>query len=630
MVAAVAMFAAASCTQELENKVPEAVEETVVFTASVDGAETKAVLGVNGEGKKVSNWVSGDAITILNGTAGFDFTTEDEGLIAAFSYTGSDFEGDKFIAVYPAGTYTADVDAKTVNAYIPTYQGAKKDTYNEKAALAVAYTEDNTLTFNNAHALLKFTINGSNIKAVEFYGNNDEAITGNMLVSLNEDDSIKSVVGQDTVFEEGKENEWTSKGTWVKIYSEDEANDWVFEDGATYYAAIAPANFTQGFSVNFILDDDTKVEKVKTTANPKDLVAGTILNLGTFEYTAPEFEPKNWGIVGSMSGWGPDIASMTFADGWYVAEGLTIRDSDTFKLRVNGSWDEQLTYTTSPMETGVEYDAVDGDGQDNMKVAVSGIYSVYLSADETKIKVVKTADLPTESTPDQPSDWAVAGKFNGWTDLAMVTTSTPDLFVAKNVELSDYDEFKIKAKKVSEENDGWSTSYGVSNVNYINENVFFSVASGSNVNISNVSAGNYDIYFDLVGGKVYLMTADTDHTSATEQTTNGTAPVIVNAKTIYLNTGGSSLWNQSEAWFEAWIWGDGDQWVTFKETDEADIYSVEVPSGTTGLKILRRGPEHAAGSWDSKWNNTSDITLNGNNCITITGWGETNWTLSTK
>ena len=35
MVAAVAMFAAASCTQELENNAPEAKGETVVYTASV-------------------------------------------------------------------------------------------------------------------------------------------------------------------------------------------------------------------------------------------------------------------------------------------------------------------------------------------------------------------------------------------------------------------------------------------------------------------------------------------------------------------------------------------------------------------------------------------------------------------
>ena len=409
MVAAVAMFAAASCTQELENNVPEAVEETVVFTASVDGAETKAVLGENAEGKKVSTWVSGDAITILNGTAGFDFTTEDEGLTAAFSYTGSDFEGDKFIAVYPAGTYTADVDAKTVNAYIPTYQGAIKDTYNEKAALAVAYTEDNTLTFNNAHALLKFTINGSNIKAVEFYGNNNEAITGNMLVSLNDDDSIKSVEGQDTVFEEGKENEWTGKGTWVKIYSEDEAHGWVFEDGATYYAAIAPANFTQGFSVNFILDDDTKVEKVKTTANPKDLVAGTILNLGTFEYTAPEVEHSGWSLPGGHNGWNTTQTYLFEEGDYYVVKNVSGLDNGFKFHHAEFGW--KGVGSTDPVAVGQWHKL---NGESNISLADSEAYDIYMTKDGTQFQAV-LAGSAVPSAPAAVADfWGIIGVGGDW------------------------------------------------------------------------------------------------------------------------------------------------------------------------------------------------------------------------
>ena len=49
----------------------------------------------------------------------------------------------------------------------------------------------------------------------------------------------------------------------MKIYSEDEANGWCFEDGATYYAAVAPADFTKGVSINYILADDTKIDGAK-------------------------------------------------------------------------------------------------------------------------------------------------------------------------------------------------------------------------------------------------------------------------------------------------------------------------------------------------------------------------------
>lgn len=282
MVAAVALFAAASCNKQLPQENLPTVGETVVYTASTDGAGTKAVLN---ETTKKSEWVENDAITVHDGEKDWTFTTAKAGANVDFSNSEGFGAYRPVLAVYPAGTYAVDVKDKTVNAYSPKYQPARKGTYNEGAALAVAYSVNDQFAFKNAHALIKFTIKGTNIKAVEFYGNNSEAITGNMLVSLNEDNTIKSVVGQDTIFEEGKSEQWTGKGTWMKIYSEDEANGWCFEDGATYYAAVAPADFTKGVSINYILADDTKIDGAKKTENRVNLTASTILNIGELEFT---------------------------------------------------------------------------------------------------------------------------------------------------------------------------------------------------------------------------------------------------------------------------------------------------------------------------------------------------------
>ena len=82
MVAAVAIFAAVSCNKELPqgNELP--VGETVVYTASVDGADTKAVLN---EDTKKSEWVAGDAITVHDGTKGWNFVADKAGQHADFS-----------------------------------------------------------------------------------------------------------------------------------------------------------------------------------------------------------------------------------------------------------------------------------------------------------------------------------------------------------------------------------------------------------------------------------------------------------------------------------------------------------------------------------------------------------------
>ena len=94
---------------------------------------------------------------------------------------------------------SVNVEAKTVNAHIPTWQEAKTKSYHPNAAIAIAYTEDNTLAFKNATALLKFTVKNDNVKSVTFYGNKEEAVSGNVLISLaDKNNKIESVVGQET------------------------------------------------------------------------------------------------------------------------------------------------------------------------------------------------------------------------------------------------------------------------------------------------------------------------------------------------------------------------------------------------------------------------------------------------
>lgn len=750
MVAAVAIFAAASCNKELPqgNELP--VGETVVYTASVDGADTKAVLN---EDTKKSEWVADDAITVHDGTTGWTFTAKEAGPNVDFSNSEGFGKYRPVIAVYPAGTYTANVTEKTVNANIPTYQPARKGTYNEEAALAVAYSENDQFAFKNAHSLIKFTIKSSSIKAIEFYGNNNEAITGNMLVSLNDDNTVRSVVGQDTVFEEGKENEWTGKGTWVKIYSEDETNGWCFENGATYYAAVAPVNFTKGVAINYILADDTKVEAVKKTDNPVNLTPSKILNIGDLEYEAPVVH--EWAVAGTFNGWSTTANPMELVDGYYVVKNVTglnysdpnkgetgsstgikfvnngdiwrggegkvtagtwyyvwgdgrnvyvegaeandaydiylnpsegdygkyvivaagnpmpedvvveeevvvdywavigsmtdnwgsevkmtlegdlyvakdvkILTSDQFKFRANGDANWTINRGAEGAADGViiadNVETTVIQGGRNLAVTADGVYSIYINKYANKAKVVKTADLPVESIPGQPTDWALAGTFNSWGDAAMVTTTVPDLFVIKNITLDAYAEFKVK-KKASGTNDGWGTNYGVKSVNYLNSNVWVTVQSGSGTNISVTEKGTYDIYFDLVNVRLYVMKAGVDYTTSIEQTTNGKAPVISNARTIYLKAGS---WSEANAWFIAYTWGGASSAAMVKMEKSSkgnNIYECEVPKDRTNIIFLRKNPSNTSMDWNGEWNRFEMTLPADKNCFTINGWQNGGW-----
>lgn len=106
--------------------------------------------------------------------------------------------------------------------------------------------------------------------------------------------------------------------------------------------------------------------------------------------------------------------------------------------------------------------------------------------------------------------------------------------------------------------------------------------------------------------------------------------MTMSAKTIYLNTGGSSLWNQAGAKFEAWAWGGttDEAWYDFTLVDgETEIYKTEMPDDRTGMKILRKDPASASHAWES-WNDSGDLTIpDDKNMYTITGWnaGDGNW-----
>jgi len=93
--------------------------------------------------------------------------------------------------------------------------------------------------------------------------------------------------------------------------------------------------------------------------------------------------------------------------------------------------------------------------------------------------------------------------------------------------------------------------------------------------------------------------------------------------TIYLNAGGSNLWDQSDAWFAAYCWNSGSNtWYTLSATES--YYAADIDTDTyTNIIFVRFADTATVASWDNSatdiWNQTSDLTFDGN-CYTITGW----------
>ena len=300
LVAAVAIFAAVSCNKELANNNLFG-GEVITFRASLNGADTKAQLV---EGK--SQWEANDAITVLNGTSGFKFTTASEGASVSFTYDNSkgDFSGEEFIAVYPASSgypYSADLGDKTVNAYIPTWQEAVVDSYHKDAALSVAYTDSDALYFMNAVALLKFTVQNENVKNVTFVANDNSAVSGNVKVTLNSDGSqITSVEGlptSDLAYNVVYlvPNAWTSDDARFAAYffgaSGNEWQNMSDSDGDGVYEVAIPAGKNYSSVIFCRMKPDAKVNNWDNKWNQTvdlSLASGQIFTFKVWEDSAHE------------------------------------------------------------------------------------------------------------------------------------------------------------------------------------------------------------------------------------------------------------------------------------------------------------------------------------------------------
>ena len=385
-----AMSFAVACNKELPAEAPEAAVETVVFTASMDGADSKAVLN---ETSKYSEWEAGDKVTIHNGTAGFEFTAAEAGASTELSYTGTGFSGSKFMAAYPSCA-SADVEAKTVNAYIPTWQQAQVGTYHHDAALAVAYTENNELSFKNATALLKFTVATDNVTHVVFHGNLGEGITGNVSVSLA--DGTPKVTVLETEFtekdSEGNDVKVTKKGSWVELYAYHDDDHRYFEKGQTYYIAIAPQTFTEGVTVKIRINEGEELQ-VKTTTKAATFKANTIYNLGEFVYEAPDTPAtSDWYVAGTFNSWSMTANPMTLENGFYVLKNVTglngasdngAESGTGFKFVYQGNW--KGSGNDGQGKTSGQWEYVWGDGGMNIYVAGAAAadeFDIYVNPSE--------------------------------------------------------------------------------------------------------------------------------------------------------------------------------------------------------------------------------------------------------
>ena len=292
------------------------------------------------------------------------------------------------------------------------------------------------------------------------------------------------------------------------------------------------------------------------------------------EVVTPEPEPEpdptelTWYLVGNFNGWTVADAAytMTKEAEWFVFKGF-VADGDGFKFNA-GSWDinRGATGDVEPFElsANTEYEIV-ANGK-NFSIA-AGTYDVYMSLDAAKVYVMAEGLTPgqtpgEEPKPEEPefeavqSIYGVIGVNNDWNnDIMMYTTPTENLFVARDVNFTADGGFKVRKAGAWDDTANFGLENGKAAV--VVDHVYNVITSGGSGDLL-VTAGTYDIWFDLQNMKIYVMTPGKDISEA--KAGEGVVPEPVVGDPWYL-VGNFNGWKPADANYQMTF--DGT-WYVFK------------------------------------------------------------------
>ena len=583
--AALAIVGAVSCNKELVDnstpEVPEAKLATLTATIGEPGTKTSLATPENAhvDGSK-TYWCAEDAISVFDGSSNMEYTIKDsESYLAAeeavFEGEELDAEATEFFALYPY-TETAEVaDGVVKGAVLPAEQTAVEGNLPEGAALAVAYSTDkSTLYFKNVATTIGFTLTEAAAK-VEFVAKGGESIAGTIDITYDGENAPTYTVQAE-------------KGNNTVTLNNLEAG--------TYFFTILPdVTLSQGYELK--IDGYT----AKTGAVGKKLERSMVYSLGEVEIlmTTIYLIPGPWAEANPVFTVSYDENTTQMnktGEGYFAATLPSSVQEITFQRR-------------NPSDTDSIWNSVEN-------VTLPSDENVYFTIDNTWNNGAWGA---------KPADkvFSIVGAFNDWgnngDDIPLEKVSD-GLYAAKSVtQLTAFSDWKIRVNK------DWAESYS-SSITGIEANKWVPVDGSGNTSVA--SDGTYDIYFDFLNNRIYVMESGSDYSVATQQTESTTPPptgVPVEANHIYLRP--SANWLDANAHFAAWVWKDngaGKVYNLTKHSSVSDIYELENTGGWNKIIFIRLDPnvtvtDGSTSFPSNKWTQTNDLDINGN-LYTVSGW----------
>ena len=324
---------------------------------------------------------------------------------------------------------------------------------------------------------------------------------------------------------------------------------------------------------------------------------------GTPDTPATYYITGNEALLGDKA-WNPDAIAMTEVEGVYthtftaVAAGVECQLKVTKGDWVNGVWGYDNLSNTP--------DGVTTDNDRNIIFTLAEDGDVLVTFSEEKITI--TGNFAVSDEP-QVITYVLMGVNDDWTTgIAMtVNPENANEYMLLNQPIAEGDSVKVVTLT-----NGEKTAY----CGNVKDGVTVTITPDDKDGNIILAPGNYNFYYDVTTDNIWI--------AAVSETPGTPEPVVMT--TIYLNTGGSTLWNNEGANFFAHSWKEGVGNEQDKELTlvEGDLYKLDIPEDHDMIIFLRLAPTATDVVWDGDkfWNKTENLTIpSDQNCYTITEWG---------
>ena len=305
LIFALAALAFAACTQTaVEIEVMERHDTPDIITVGFEGDDTRIQLN---EAQKTV-WTKGDLVSVFyrsNANQRWEYRGETGARTATLKRVDagtSTRDMDRVVVVYPYNEdYYINPSTFNVQASLPATQHYLANSYGLDGNIMISSAEYNDVTLKNVCGWLKLQLTGDGevVKSITFKGNNGEQVAGELYI--NSADATAILASDMGDIAEG-DGESATGGAGANLSFDDVVLNSVTLDcgeGVTlgaeataFYIALPPQTFENGFKVEIICADDTKM--VKSTSNALSIERNHIQPMAAIEFIPPIPNNQIW------------------------------------------------------------------------------------------------------------------------------------------------------------------------------------------------------------------------------------------------------------------------------------------------------------------------------------------------